>query len=98
MARRSRLVLPNREPLSLVFGDSSTPLRIRIIRAEDGAYLFVRNGADPDEAANSDDDDTIMIPEISGEVQVIDPAGTGPWDLRLVADGGAMIVQFTDDS
>ena len=99
MARRSRIIFPNRDPEVLSFGDSSTELRVRIIRTEaEGAFLFLANGVDPDTELNSDDQSTIMVPENTGEVVITDPAGAGPWDLRVVARGAACLVQFTDGS
>jgi len=99
MARRSRQVSPTPSPTIVSFGDDSGELRIRIIRSDaDGAYLAIKNGSAPDLSLDSDDDDTILVPEIDGEVVLTENAPSGAWNVHIVAIGGGCLVQLTDNS
>lgn len=74
------------------------PITVRIIRTEsDGVVVYADHTKDPDVNDNSDDQDTIAVPENEGGVTFMS-GGSGTRELRLVSSGGSCLVQVSDDS
>lgn len=100
MARRSVNVGIS-QVTTVIFGADSGTLRAKIIYADTPhafAAVTVNSATDPDTSLDSSDDDTAFLPEDNDSVNFTESAPSGPWEVRLQAINGPVVVQLTDDS